>query len=75
MVIVTIILSLIGFYLLAGLIFAIPFLIKGVTAIDEGATGSKWGFRLIILPGTMVFWPLLLRKWIKAKNNDKVITK
>ncbi|MCC6972043.1 MAG: hypothetical protein IT434_17665 [Phycisphaerales bacterium] len=53
-------------YLAAGLVFAIPFVIKGVDKIDEGAHGSKWGFRIIIIPGTMVFWPLLLKKWMKA---------
>lgn len=61
-----VILFIILLYLFAGLIFAIPFLIKGVTVIDEGAVDSKWSFRLIILPGTIVFWPFLLRKWIKA---------
>jgi len=47
-------------------VFAVPFVIKGVTRIDENAVGSKWGFRLIIIPGSIVFWPLLLRKWLKA---------
>lgn len=51
-------------YLLAGLLFAIPFVIRGVGRIDEGARGSGLGFRLIIIPGTLVFWPLLLKKWI-----------
>jgi hypothetical protein len=68
MVIVTIILIIVAVYLAAGLIFAIPFVIKGVTQIDEGTVGSKWGFRLIIIPGTMVFWPLLLKKWMKVKK-------
>ena len=60
-----IILLLAAAYLLMGLLFVIPFVIKGVTRIDEGASGSGWGFRLIIIPGTMVFWPLLLKKWVK----------
>lgn len=64
--IVYIILIIAAVYLAAGLVFAIPFVIKGVDKIDEGAHGSKWGFRIIIIPGTMVFWPLLLKKWIKA---------
>ena len=65
--IINIVLVTVGAYLICGFIFAIPFIIKGVTAIDpDGAHGTKWGFRLIIIPGTMVFWPLLLKKWIKA---------
>lgn len=66
MVILSFIFMIVAGYLIAGCLFAIPFLIKGVTTIDEGATGSRWSFRLIILPGTIVFWPLLLKKWIKA---------
>ncbi len=55
-------------YLICGLVFAIAFLIKGIAVVDEGAHGSGIGFRLIILPGVIVFWPLLLKKWIKAKK-------
>ena len=39
----------------------IPFVIKGVDAVDEGAHGSTIGFRVIIIPGTIVFWPVLLK--------------
>ena len=68
MILVYIILIIIAVYLFAGLVFAIPFIIKGVTKIDEGAHGSKWGFRIIIIPGTIVFWPLLLKKWLKSSD-------
>ena len=68
MIIVTILLIIVAVYLAAGLVFAIPFVIKGVTKIDEGAHGSTWGFRMIIIPGTIVFWPLLLKRWLKASN-------
>ncbi len=70
MVFVDLILLIVGLYFAAGFVFAIPFVIKGVTKIDGGAIGSKWGFRLIIIPGTIVFWPLLLKKWI-AVNKQK----
>jgi len=66
MTIIYFILLLVALYLAAGLVFAIFFVTRGVTRIDEGAVGSKWGFRLIIIPGTMVFWPLLLKKWLRA---------
>ena len=60
------ILILVAIYLLAGLLFVIPFVIKGVNKIDEGTHGATWGFRIIIIPGSIVFWPFLLKKWIKA---------
>jgi hypothetical protein len=69
--ILEIIISIIGIYLICGLLFSIPFVIRGVTKIDEGAQGTKLGFRIIIIPGTVIFWPLLLRKWLKTrKEND-----
>ena len=68
--IIAVIISIIGLYILCGILFAIPFLIKGVTTIDEGAHGSKLGFRIMILPGTIIFWPVLLKKWINAKKKN-----
>jgi len=58
-------------YLACGFVFMIPFIIKGVDVIDEDAHGSSIGFRIIIIPGTIVFWPVLLRKWIKMKRNPE----
>ena len=68
MIVITVLLIAVAVYLAAGLAFSIPFVIKGVAQIDEGAVGSKWGFRLIIIPGTIVFWPVLLKKWMKARK-------
>ncbi|HXV75474.1 MAG TPA: hypothetical protein VD788_04080 [Candidatus Polarisedimenticolaceae bacterium] len=51
-------------YFGAGVLFAIPFVIRGVDRIDEVARHSGWGFRLMILPGSIALWPILLRRWI-----------
>lgn len=68
--ILSVILLITASYLSAGLLFAVVFVLKGVTRIDEAAKGSGWGFRLIIIPGTIVFWPLLLKKWVMVKENQ-----
>jgi hypothetical protein len=68
--IVEIILIIVTAYILCGLIFAIPFVIKGITAIDEGAHGSSIGFRIIIIPGVIIFWPFLLKRWIQSKHTS-----
>ena len=57
-------LILLGFYLACGLVMAIPFVFVGVARIDPHAVRGSWGFRLLIIPGTMAFWPLLLKRWI-----------
>lgn len=72
-IIVNIILMIVAIYLCCGFVFAVPFVLKGANAIDEGAHETTLGFKIIIIPATMVFWPLLLKKWIasaKNKNND-----
>ena len=56
-------LILLGAYLACGLVFAIPFALVGVKKIDPHAAHGSWGFRLLVIPGTMAFWPLLLRRW------------
>jgi hypothetical protein len=50
-------------YLTLGLVFAVAFVTRGVQAIDPMAGGASWGFRLIIVPGTALLWPLLLLRW------------
>lgn len=46
-----------------GAIFATAFVLKGVKRIDPQAIGTGWGFRLLIFPGSVAFWPLLLKRW------------
>jgi hypothetical protein len=52
-----------GLYAAAGAVFALPFVIRGVTQIDPAGRGSPWTFRILIVPGTIAFWPLLLLRW------------
>ena len=59
-------LILVGAYLACGLVFAIPFALVGVKRIDPHAAHGSGGFRVLIIPGTMAFWPLLLRRWLKG---------
>jgi hypothetical protein len=45
----------VGLYLLCGFLFAIPFVIKGAGIIDPVAKDGSKGFRVLIIPGVMVF--------------------
>ena len=51
-------------YLLIGLLVGVPFVVRGVGRIDPVAGSASWGFRLIILPGVVALWPILLRRWV-----------
>lgn len=53
-----------GVYAAFGLMFGAAFVARGIERLDPGARGSGWGFRLIVLPGVVAFWPLLLRRWL-----------
>ena len=55
-----------GVYLLCGLVFAVPFVLIGVGRIDLHAAHGTWGFRVLIVPGTTLLWPLLARRWLKG---------
>ena len=52
-----------GAYLLCGIAFAIPFVLKGPGRIDPHAAHRSWGFRVLIIPGVTALWPLLLSRW------------
>ena len=58
-----------GVYLICGFLVAAPFVWLGVKKIDPHAAQGSWGFRLLIFPGTMAFWPLLLWRWLKGKTH------
>ena len=53
-------------YAALGVLFALAFLTSGITRLDPEAKGSGWGFRAIIFPGVVAFWPLLLSRWLRG---------
>jgi hypothetical protein len=53
-------------YTAVGLVFAIPFGLFGIHRVDQVAEHSPIGFRLIVTPGVVALWPLLLTRWLKA---------
>lgn len=55
-------------YAAAGVVFAIAFVARGVSRIDDQAKGAGIGFRLLIFPGVAALWPLLLNRWIRGRS-------
>ena len=49
-----------------GLLFALAFAYRGAQKIDDQASGSGFLFRCLIFPGSVAFWPLLLRRWFHS---------
>ncbi len=50
-------------YAVVGFVFALIFVTRGVNRIDPVARESTWGFRVMIFPGSVALWPLLLKRW------------
>ena len=65
--IVSILLILAGLYLLIGIVFYFPFMRTGVHLIDDGVKKAPRFFKILIFPGVVALWPILLKKWNKAK--------
>ena len=57
------------FYVGFGLLFALAFVTWGIHRVDEDAKGTSWVFRLLMVPGSMAFWPFLLREWFFSRKS------
>ncbi|HNP49975.1 MAG TPA: hypothetical protein PKL85_14115 [Bacteroidia bacterium] len=62
--IILICLLVVGLYLAAGLVFSVYLFNRRIHQLDEGTKGSPLSFYLLIFPGTVLFWPVLFRKWM-----------
>lgn len=63
---VTAVLNGVALYAAAGVVFAVAFLLLGITRIDNGAKGAGLGFRLLLIPGLIALWPLMLIRWLSG---------
>ena len=54
---------LLGIYVLLGIVFAPFFVLRGAARIDPSVKQSTWGFQVMIVPGVIALWPLLLLRW------------
>lgn len=55
-------------YVIAGLVFAVPFVIFWAKRLDHNAKGSGLGFRIVVIPGVAAFWPLLAIRLLQGKT-------
>jgi hypothetical protein len=62
----------IGIYLVIGAVFAVAFLTAGIARVDPAAKGAPIGFRLLIFPGVVAFWPYLLSRWIGGGRAPRI---
>lgn len=56
-------------YFTAGLVFAVLFSLFGVQRTDPSAQGLALFFRIIIIPGVSIFWPLFALRLARGKQH------
>lgn len=57
-----------GTYLLAGLAVAILFFTRWLKAFDPAAVAGSRGFRVLVSPGIIALWPMILIKVFGRKS-------
>ncbi len=57
-----------GAYVVLGVLVGIGFVVRGVSRVDPAAAGAPIGFKLLILPGVVGLWPMVLMWWLGASG-------
>ena len=63
-----ILLSVAAVYVACGLVFAVLFLARWCKSSDPSAKDGTWGFRVLIVPGIVALWPVLLAKVLALRQ-------
>jgi hypothetical protein len=64
--IATLLLVGLAFYLSVGLLTGVAFVLSGVTAVQPAPVTA--GARVLLLPGAVVLWPLILSRWVRSRT-------
>ena len=67
-IVTDVLLSTMAFYLLFGVLFSVYFYARAGIKIDQGVKDTPWHFKLMIFPGVVLFWVVLLRKFLKGHD-------
>lgn len=62
-----ILLTMLGIYCLAGLLFGVAFFLRGYAVLEPGARGASIVTRVLWTPASVALWPYLLKKWIGSR--------
>jgi hypothetical protein len=60
--------SALALYVAAGIAIGFAFVLFGVTRALPHPTPVTIGARIVLLPGSVLLWPLVLRRWLKSRS-------
>ena len=63
---ITILLYALGIYALAGVFAAVSLHVRGLGVLDHATIGAPVLFRVLVTPGMIALWPVLVLKWRRA---------
>jgi hypothetical protein len=63
----SILLDLLAAYAIAGAAVALPFAAIGIARILPPGEHVTIGARILMIPGVVAFWPLILRRWMHGQ--------
>jgi hypothetical protein len=55
-------------YAVIGSLIAIPFVVFGISRVMPRASVTP-GARLLLLPGAVALWPLVLARWLRSGSS------
>ena len=58
-------------YVLAGVLFALAFLPRGIVRVDERLHASPRAVRVMLFPGIAAFWPLFAWRWTTGRTTPE----
>jgi hypothetical protein len=61
-------LSVAAAYAACGVVVAALFLARWCKMFDPSAIGGTWGFRVLIVPGIVALWPVILAKVLSVRR-------
>ncbi len=67
--VINIFLTILAIYFALGLLFALYFIFAGASKVDPLLKESRWVVRLLLTPGCIAVWPLLLINLFRAKRH------
>ena len=56
-----------GLYGVLGVVIGLAFVLSGVTRTLEHPAPVSAGARILLFPASAALWPLILRRWLKAR--------
>ena len=61
--------SALALYIAAGIVIGFAFVLFGATRVFPHPVGVSTGARILLLPGAVLLWPLVLRCWLKSRKS------